>query len=95
MSEYGIVMAYSGNWVEESLSFYSATCRIYVFQTQKIFSILYKKTSWYKKVAPAYVGVMENTFDGNCIILEVKPLLDITQWSFHYWDSFEQEYCIR
>jgi hypothetical protein len=25
----------------------------------------------------------------------VKPLLDITQWSFRYWDSFDQEYCIR
>lgn len=90
INDYGIVTVH-GWYDANGLNAYW----IYDFQTKKIFPISYKKTSWYKKVAPAYVGVIENTFDGNCLTLEVKPLLDITQWSFRYWDSFDQEYCIR
>jgi hypothetical protein len=79
INEHGIIFVHSGNNTLPYSSAYSNAYWIYDFQTQKTFPISYKKTSWYKKVAPAYVGVIENTFDGNCLTLEVKPLLDITQ----------------
>ena len=82
MGEYCVYSRRSISWLvcDNTLFLKTTTDTINLFEDQ----ISYKKMFWYKEVAPAFVWIKVNTFDGNCLTLEVNPFVINQSWVYSY-----------